>query len=47
MRWAGDSRWAVFVIGEERGIVYVEAWFQPGNPSGYESIFCTLGFGTE
>jgi peroxiredoxin Q/BCP len=41
------SQRAVFVIDREGEISHVEPWFQPGNPSQYESIFRALGFDSE
>ena len=37
------SRRAVFVIDRGGTVLYAERWFQPGNPSQYESIFRALG----
>jgi len=37
------SRRAVFVIGGDGTVLYVEPWFQPGNPAQYEAIFRALG----
>ena len=41
------SRRAIFVIDQGGAIAHVLPWFQPGNPSQYESIFRALGFEAE